>query len=96
MTIVSAVGLATIDDGTFADSDHEVRVPCMKTSVPEAGISELCWIQLLIPWLGSSRPWYGPQIARDQAFEIFHITRLPQSSHVVNNVSSEVDVASCR
>ena len=51
---------------------------------------------LFIPWLGSSRPWYGPQLAHDLAFEIFRITRLPQSSHVVSNISSAVDVASCR
>ena len=48
------------------------------------------------PVIGSYRPWYGSQLAHDPAFEIFRITWLPQLSHVVINVSSVVDVTSCR
>ena len=35
------------------------------------------YVYLFIPWLGSSRPWYGAQLAHDPAFEIFRINRLP-------------------
>ena len=64
-----------------------------------------CWIcsytwrdlvKIIIPWLGSSRPWYRPYLARDPVFEIFLITGLPQWSRVVNNVNSAVDIARCR
>ena len=40
-------------------------------------------------------PRYDPVIC-DVAFEIFRITCLPQSSLVVSNIRSTVDVASCR
>ena len=39
--------------------------------------------------------WVNINWAHDPAFEIFHITHLPQLSHVVSNMSSAVDIASC-
>ena len=62
-------------------------------------VSDRCLIDgglSFIPWLDSSRPWYGPQLASDLAFKSFRITHLPQSSHMVSNIISAVDIANCR